>query len=96
METAVLLCFTGVCLSGNDIVLNTISFSFSFSFLRLHLWHTEVARLGRELELQLPAYNTAPAMPDPSHVCNVGCSIQQHQILNPLRGQGLSPHPHGY
>ena len=39
-------------------------FFFLFFFLRLHLWHMEVPRLGVEPELQLPA--TATAMPDPS------------------------------
>ena len=28
----------------------------------------EVPRLGVELELKLPAYATATAMPDPSHI----------------------------
>ena len=32
-------------------------------FLRPHLLHTEVPRLGVESELQLPAYTTATAMP---------------------------------
>ena len=31
----------------------------------------EVPRLGVESELQLPAYTTATATPDPSHVCNL-------------------------
>ena len=44
----------------------------------------EVPRLGVELELQLPAYTTATAMPDPSLVCNQHCSSWQCQILNPL------------
>ena len=43
-----------------------------------------VLRLGVESELQLPAYTTAVAMPDPSHVCNLHHSSQQYQILNPL------------
>ena len=32
-------------------------------FLGLHLWHTEVPRLGVELELLLLAYSTAIATP---------------------------------
>ena len=52
---------------------------FFFSFLRQPLWHVEVPRLGVEMELQLPAYTTATAMPDLSHVCS-----WQHQILNSL------------
>lgn len=35
------------------------TFSFFSFFLRLHLRHMEVLRLGVELELQLPAYTTA-------------------------------------
>ena len=54
-----------------------------------------VPRLGVESELQLPAGTTATAMSDPSRVCDLHCSSQQHQILNPLQGQGLNPSPHG-
>ena len=43
----------------------------------------EVPRVGVESELQLLAYATATATPDPSHVCNLRSS-QQHRILNPL------------
>ena len=35
-------------------------------FLGPHPWHMEVPRLGVKSELQLPAYATATAMPDPS------------------------------
>ena len=44
----------------------------------------EVPRLGVELELQLPAYTTDTAMQDPSCVCDLHYSSQQHQIPNPL------------
>ena len=44
----------------------------------------EVPRLGVELELQLPAYTTAMATQDPSRICDLHHSSQQHQILNPL------------
>ena len=44
----------------------------------------EIPKLGVKPELQLPAYTTATAMPDPSHICNLGSSLWQHQILNPL------------
>uniref|UniRef100_A0A8D0PDY6 Odorant binding protein 2B n=1 Tax=Sus scrofa TaxID=9823 RepID=A0A8D0PDY6_PIG len=40
--------------------------------------------VGVQLELQLPAYATATAMPDPSHICNLHHSSRQCQILNPL------------
>ena len=44
---------------------------FFFVFLRPHPWHREVPRLGVQLELQLPAYTTATATGDPSHICNL-------------------------
>ena len=40
----------------------------SFFFLGPHLQHKEVPRLGVESELQLPAYTTATATPDLSHI----------------------------
>ena len=42
---------------------------FFFFFLGPHLWHMEVPRLGLESELQLPAYTTATATRDLSHIC---------------------------
>ena len=42
------------------------------------------ARLGVQSELQLLAYTPATAMQDPSLICNVHHSSQQHQILNQL------------
>jgi len=59
-----------------------------FLFLGLHLQHMEVPRLGVKSELQLPAYATATAMPDPSCICNLGHRLQQHRILNPLSKAG--------
>ena len=44
----------------------------------------EVPRLGVKSELQLPAYATATATRDPSHICDLHHSSQQRQILNPL------------
>ena len=40
--------------------------------------------LGIKSELQLPAYATATATPDLSHICDLHHSSQQHQILNSL------------
>jgi len=66
-------------------------FSFSLSFflsfilsLLPHLKHTnmEVPGLGVKSELQLLAYTTATAMPDPSQVCDLHCSLKQLWILN--------------
>ena len=36
------------------------------------------------MELQLPAYATATATPDPSLICDLHNSSGQHRILNPL------------
>ena len=44
----------------------------------------EVPRLGVKSELQLPAYTTATAMSDLSHVWDLYHSSWQHWILNPL------------
>ena len=56
-----------------------------FFFLEPHLWHMEVPRLGVQLELQVPAYTTAIAMPDPNLICDLHHSSWQRQILNTLR-----------
>ena len=53
-------------------------------FLGLHVQRMEVPRWGVEWELQLPAYATATAMQEPSHVCDLHHSSQQYFILNPL------------
>ena len=42
------------------------------------------SQLGFKSELQLPAYTTATATRDPSHVCNPHHGSQQCQIFNPL------------
>ena len=55
-----------------------------FAFLGLHSQHMEVSRLGVESELQLLAYITATATPDPSQVCNLHHSSWQCWILNLL------------
>ena len=55
---------------------------FFFFFFKQYLWNMEVPSLGVEVELQLPAYTTAT--PDPSLICNLCHSLQQHWILNPL------------
>ena len=65
---------------------------FYFIFLGLHLKHMEVPGLKVESEVQLLAYTTATATPDPSNVCKLHCSSEQW----PLMSQGLNLHPHGY
>ena len=57
---------------------------FLFVFLRRHPRHMDVSRLGVESELQMLAYITATARPDPSRICNLHHSSWQCQILNPL------------
>ena len=42
-----------------------------FFFLRLHLGHMEVPRLGIQLEPATAADTTATAMPDASHICEL-------------------------
>ena len=56
-------------------------------FLRPHLRHMEVLRLGVESEVHLLAYTTATAraMRDQSRVFSLHHSSQQCRILNPLR-----------
>ena len=44
----------------------------------------EVPRLGVQSELQLPAYTTATATRDLSHICDLRHSSRQCWILNPL------------
>ena len=48
------------------------------------MWYMEVPSLGVKSEVQLPAYTTAVATPDPGSVCDLHHSPQQHWILNPL------------
>ena len=43
----------------------------------------EVPRLGIEYEPQLPAYTTATAMLDPSHIHDLYRSLKQCWIFNP-------------
>ena len=56
----------------------------SFIFLGPNPQPMEVPRLGVELELWLPAYTTATATIDPSHICDLHHSSWQHRILHPL------------
>ena len=44
----------------------------------------ESSRPGVKEEVQLPAYTTATAMQDLSHVWDLHHNSWQHQILNPL------------
>ena len=69
--------------SGNSRIL-LLLFIYLFALLGPHPKHMEVPRLGVKSELQLPAYITATAMRDSSHVCNLHPSSQPRWIPNPL------------
>ena len=51
----------------------------------------EVPSPGADLELQVPAYATAIATPDPSCVFDLHHRSQECQILNPLSRPGIKP-----
>ena len=70
---------------GLEFRVNFMYLFIYFCFLGLHVRHMGVPRLGVESELQLPAYTTATARRDPSRICHLHHSSQQHWILNPLR-----------
>ena len=81
-EFHMIFCF---CVStGKRVFLVFWVFFFFFLFFVLHSWHMEVPRLGVESELQMLAYTTATATPDPSCVCHLHHSSWQCQILNQL------------
>ena len=71
--------------SGNTLLFGLFFFFLVFlPFLGLNPRHMEVPRLGVQSEPQPPAYATATAIRDPSHVCDLHHSSWQHWILNPL------------
>ena len=83
------------CHSGNSSMLSFLIailkntsflffFLFLFVFLGVHPQHMQVPMPGIKSELQLLAYTTATAMPDPIHICSLYLSSQQQWILNPL------------
>ena len=66
-----------------DLIIWFISFFFFFPFQghTCSIW--KFPELGVKLELPLPAYTTATAMLDPSHICNLHHSSWPHRIFNP-------------
>ena len=54
---------------------------FFFFLFRATPAHMKIPRIRVILELQLPAYTTATAIPDPTHICDLHHSLQQCQIL---------------
>ena len=67
-----------------DDILVPFQLLYFFFFLRLHLHHMEVPRLGVKSEWKLLAYTTATAKLDLSLVCDLCHSLWQCGILNPL------------
>jgi len=66
--------FGNLALSNSRLFFLFLLFTFSFlAFLR----HVEILGLEVESELQLLAYATATAVPDPSHTCNLHKSSWQ-------------------
>ena len=65
-----------------------------FVFLGVHLWHMGVPRLGVESELQMLAYATAAATPDPSCVCKLHCSYSNIGSLTHLVRPGIELNLH--
>ena len=64
-----------------------VTFFFFFFFVFFFLGCTRGIwrlRLGVQSELQLLAYTTATAMPDPNRICHLHHSSWQYQIFNPL------------
>ena len=72
-------------ISQNEWLVLFILFFFFSRFLGLHLRHMEILRLGVKSELLLPAYTTATATQDPSHIYDLCHSPWQHWILNTPR-----------
>ena len=65
--------------------------SFFFPSFGLYLRYMQVPGLGVKQELQLLAYTTATAMWDPSCVCSLHHSSQQHQIPNSVSEARIKP-----
>ena len=82
MDVGVFVC---VLLYQSVFLSFVFGFCFCFCFLGPHLWHMEVSIEGAESELQLPAYTTAIAMQNLSHICDLHHSSQQRWIPDPLK-----------
>ena len=81
------LCCTEEINFVNQVYANKIFhdfFFFFFAFLGPHPQHMEVPRLRVKSELWQPAYTTATATQDPSHVFDLHHSSWQCRICNPL------------
>ena len=69
---------------GMDPIFSVVLTLFFFFFFWAAPMHMEVPNLRIESKLKLLAYTTATAILDPSCLCDLPCSLQQCQILNPL------------
>ena len=67
---------------ANDFISPNLNFLFSFFRAAPMAYGGSQAR--GQIELQLLAYTTATATPDPSWVCDLHHNSQQHRIINPL------------
>ena len=74
------------CSTVTKSLFSIITFFSFFYFLGPHPQHVKVPRLGAKSELQLPAYATATAIRDLSHVCDLHHSPRKCWMLNPLSG----------
>ena len=63
---------------------------FFFLFLWLPLCRMDVPRLGVEWELQLPAYPSATATSDPSHICDLHCSCDNARSFTDWARPGIN------
>ena len=79
VNTLLLSCANIVTLNLFDLHFDYFFFFFFFFLNCRNMWHMEVPGLGIKWELQLQASSTAT--PDSSHICNLCCSLRQHQIL---------------
>ena len=73
------------------IIIFVLAFFFCLFFGGSCPWHMEVPKLGVESELQLPAYTTATATPDLSHICKLHCSSGNTRSLTHWLRLGIKP-----
>ena len=83
IDTKVVITQTVITARQVDKIKLAFLFFFFFFFVGsgAHPQPMEVPSLGVQSELQLLAYTTATATPDPSHVCALHHSSKQYRIL---------------
>ena len=72
------------CVVQWPLAIKAVVLCFVLFCLGPHPQPMEVPKLGVKSELQLLAYSTATATPDPCCICNLHHCLGQCQILNPL------------